>query len=270
MPSIIELVKDVFNVAVLGFVISFTALILNRRPLFRFFGLKPNSTQLTVYLSRLEIVPTGTIGIEDIYAGYVGPAINKYEYTAALKVKNLISSRFVSILPFKEWIGGQFVILADIQPDITEAPKKAEYGAIKLGNMVVIGSSIYNLAMEYYSKQKAVTTYYFDKDSRGNRIVKSRRGIYRDHDKIPCGDGKELGIVERVIDKGRVVYICAGIDINETCGSVEYLVNNWEELQKEFGDDKDFAICLVFAKGIANSGQFVEPEGRIDSYPPKS
>lgn len=49
------------------------------------FGLRKDAPFVSIYLSRLEILPAGTIGVgeEDITLGYSGPAINYVEYEGA-------------------------------------------------------------------------------------------------------------------------------------------------------------------------------------------
>jgi hypothetical protein len=51
---------------------------------------------------------------------------------------------------------------------------------------------------------------------------------------------------ERIIDheQKRIVFYVAGISELSTVGAANYLISEWEKLQRKYGDDRDFLIML--------------------------
>ncbi|HEX2623022.1 MAG TPA: hypothetical protein VHL11_22835, partial [Phototrophicaceae bacterium] len=104
-----QLVSVLFGIFISG-AVTFTITVIRwgiyarqRRQLLHLFGIKPANSQIVAYLSRLQILPGGTIAVGDetIRRGYKGPAINYVEYEGALKLRELLQGNLLVLPP--EW-----------------------------------------------------------------------------------------------------------------------------------------------------------------------
>lgn len=101
-----------------------------KNALFKFFGLSEQSPEITIYVSRLQIMPSGTVAVGDatINKGYSGPAINFVEYEGAYVLRNLLRSRLYTLLPrgfdtfMRFLLGNHHVRLLRLDPEIKPSP----------------------------------------------------------------------------------------------------------------------------------------------------
>ncbi len=242
-----------------GLILLITAITINRQHILRFFGINQKKSVLRIYVSRLEIKPRGTIGIEPIEVGYSGPAINQVEYQGALLIREALKSKWLSLLPNKlqDWLGNLSFVLMSVDPPIEVSPQQE--ADISYDNLVILGSSIYNLASKCYMEHPSCA-FYFTKNESGERVFRIRDGGLKDIELPGRSQGQELGIIQRIKDNkhGTVVFICAGLGTSATYGSARYLIENWRSLQRKY-HDADFSIFLAFKDQPRDSAAVVQP-----------
>jgi hypothetical protein len=246
-----------------------------RRALKNFFGLNQRSASVVVYFSRLQIKSGGTAGNEDIVGGYVGPAINKLEYDAALTLRDLLRPGVLTALP--KWL--KFILspisgrLEDIEVDFQLSPVKGGYTfSTSPKVIVVVGGAVYNSAAAYHGFRPAGAAagasaqheserakfFEFTRDAAGERAVRVVRGATA---AIPiqgrsAAPPEEIGTIERVNTKDGVsIFLCNGLGSAATYASVRYLAQHWRKLYDDFGSD-EFAIYLRLP-GQARDGENV-------------
>jgi len=222
----------------------------DRRRLLRFFGISNELPRLRIYVSRMEIRRGGSRGFKPIAEGYSGPAISKIEYEAALLVRDLLQSRFLAFSPkrLQGWLRQQYFTFISVDPQIHIAPKGLK--TVTFDNMILLGSSAYNLISNYYLEEHQSGHFCFVKAIHGEHeehALKIRAGGLNGIQVPGRSYEQELGIIQRINDSdhGNTVFICAGLGSTATYGSARYLVDNWRNLQSQYNDE-EFAICLAF------------------------
>ena len=253
---------------VAGLLLAILISVFNRRPLYRFFGITQSRPSIHIYLSRLQVKKKGTVAFEEIDNGYSGPAINILEYQAALLVVDVFKSAFVTKFPssVRRLLQGGHAGLLDVESTIDVCPSTLD--DVAATNLLLVGGQVYNLATKHYLGLQS-SVYYFAKSSDGERVIKARRGGFKQADCIPGRSrGQELGIIQRLRDpsSGALIYVCAGIGASATYGCVAYLARYWEKLHNEFGRD-DFGICLAFPGQSDYDADLVAKAVRVDHYP---
>ena len=236
--------------------ITFSAIFLvERQKLLRFLGVNRRAQDISIYVSRLEIKPGGTTGFENLTKGYHGPGIIRIEYKGALLVRDLLYLRFIARLPnsIKRIITEKYITLANIDPSIDVSPSKLD--EIPDHNLILLGSSIYNLATKEMLKQSSSEYEFFRKEN-GALSLRLRRECLE----IPGREaGRELGIIERINDtrKGRTTFICAGLGASATYGCARYLAENWRHLRRYYKEN-EFSLCLAFPNQKPNDDKVTD------------
>lgn len=249
---------------ILGVVAFIWISVIQRRQLFRFFGISRSALDLRVYLSQLQVQPGGTKGIEPVTHGYQGPAIVKLDYDAGLLLMDLFQPRALALIPdvLRDLLSAIFVTLAEVEAGIAITPTLADFSAEHdlAQNLVTCGSSIYNSVSAYYLKQERAF-YTFTKNAEGVRVLHARDPNAPHLELMGRDTGHELACIQRLKDPdfATTVFICAGLGSGATYGSVDYLVRNWRQLWRRYGDT-EFGLCLSFAMTNPDEMPTVEPQ----------
>lgn len=245
--------------AALGLITFIAIFLIERQRLLRFFGVSSKLPGLRLYLSRLEILPGGTKGIEEITKGYSGPAINKIEFEGALLLRNRLRSTVLGLFPrrFRDWLGQKHVSLIMLDPAIAISPTQT--GQIQFDNLVILGSSIYNYAAQKYLNHPS-SCFYFDKEANGERVIKIKTPSLAGTLLPGRSQQQEIAILQRINDiaQGNTVFLCSGLGASGTYGSARYLAKNWETIYRKYGCE-EFGLCLAFPNQEANSELVVDP-----------
>lgn len=257
--SVIANVITALIFAVLGISSYLAIFVTERQRLLRFFGVSNTLPRVRFYLSRMEIKPGGTVGFEPISKGYGGPSINKIEFEGALLVRNQLRSATLALLPkrLQDWLGQQHVSLIALDPTIDISPQ--DLSNVAFDNMVILGSSIYNLVAKHYLEHPSCHFCFAKKDN-GERVIKIKAGGLKDVEIPGRSSGRDLAILQRINDKehGNTVFLCSGLGASATFGSVRYLAENWKELYRKY-KGAEFALCLAFPNQAFDSEAVVNP-----------
>jgi hypothetical protein len=239
---------------------------IDRQKLFRFFGISSRNPTIRIYLSRLEIKPGGTSGIEPISEGYRGPGIARVEYDAALTLQRQLASRVAGLVPrgVKAWVQLRRPVLFRLEPRIAVSPPRGE--GLAQENMIVLGSSIYNSVSKSYLEH--TSSHFLFETEGGHRVVRVRRpgtpDITLRRVAANGSDRQEIGTIQRFNDHdhSRTVFICAGTGSTATAGSAEYLAAQWPALFRDHRNE-EFALYLIF-KGQCPDAEIVRPPDRVE------
>lgn len=244
--------------------------VIERRRLFHFFGVKPAALGIRIYVSCLEVLPGGTRGTQPIATGYVGPAMVQKEYESALLLRRLFQPTVLALIPdtLRDLLAALFVSLSKVEPGIEVAPAWRDNGhtfdADVSDNVIAIGGPIYNSVSRHYLDGQ--TFYYFEQ--KGNqRVIRKRSAGGADLEQLGRASGHELACIQRLKDRatGATIFIFAGLGSGATYGSVQYLVDNWNALQRQYRD-RDFGLCLSYETTDRDAYPTVRPRviDRID------
>ena len=88
-----EVVADVVAALLLGSVALLVSQLIRRRRIRTFFGITPGRETIKLFLSCIDVKPSGAIGTEKVTGGSQGTAINHLEYRYALDFAAAVESR---------------------------------------------------------------------------------------------------------------------------------------------------------------------------------
>jgi len=209
------------------------------RRLTRFFGISRRHPRLRVYFSRLNIQSGGAVDARGTPRSYAGVAIPEYE----LAIMDTVLRSFVS--PQPKWVPEALLKRLEslglfVRPEILLQASPARRQEIPFDNMIVLGSRGYNEVTGHYLE---TANAYLALDLESG-TVEVKRGARAGERIVSEGD---LAILLKIrdTDHGTVVFIGAGLGVNGTRGAVEYLMEHWAELQRDY-DDAEFGLCLRF------------------------
>lgn len=230
----------------------------NRKEVLHFFGINNKKPNASIYLSTLNIKPTGTTGVEAIDKGYIGAAINKLEYDGSLLIQHELKAKPLALLPknLQDWLGKESIELRTVDVPIKLSPSiNANKNSAFDNNLIILGTGVYNSLSHYYLKEYFIKHsnfypwyFYHAKDNKGQRIIGIHRRGFEDS---PIDKGRdnhvEPAFIQRIydVDCKITVFICAGLGSSATFGSARYLSENWRSLQQKFGN-AEFGVALLF------------------------
>ena len=232
----------------------------HRRELFRFFGITKDKQRLMVYLSTVFVQPFGSADFRGASRSFSGPAIPAIELAAVQPVLQLFLSPVLDGLPsrMREWLGdrGHWTFRL-VLPTFSASP--AETSQVQPENMLAVGSQYYNAAADLYAETENP---FLKMEQVGAqmriRVLKGPRSGDTFEARPESGD--DMAIVERLLDDAHntTIFIAAGLGVVGTRGAVQYLVDNWARLHKDFGVEP-FAVCLRFQDVAADPNAYRKP-----------
>lgn len=209
------------------------------KKLTQFFGISTKHPRLRVYFSRLNIPVGGSVDAQGTPRSYSGVAIPEYEFG----IMESLLQPFLMLQP--RWMPEAFVKrlrtwgLLTVPDIIFEASPSKEQD-IKSDNLALVGSQAYNEGTKYYlSRGNPYLTLVFD--NQGPAVIVARGKSKGE--KITTDT--DLAILLRIKDDehGTNVFVGAGLGVNGTRAAIEYLANNWEALEKNYGA-QEFGLCI--------------------------
>jgi len=231
-----------------------------RRELFRFFGITQDEQGFIVYLSTLFVLPGGSVDFRGTPRSFQGPAIAAAELGTFQPVSQLFLSPFLEGLPapIRAWLGNRVHwTFRQILPEFAPSPRDRR--EVEPTNMLTVGSQYYNTARDLYAN---TGNPFLKMEQAGRRMaIRVRKGP-RTGDVFESRPSRadDLAIVERLLDVAHktTVFIAAGMGVVGTRGAVQYLIDNWAGLYKDFGTEP-FAICLRFQDVASDPNAYKKP-----------
>jgi hypothetical protein len=226
---VINVVSDIVTILLLLLVAWLILVLTNRNRLLDFFGVR-KSRKIVVYLSNIRVIQGGSQGIDGQIRSYFGSAVVFSELFVATKFDELFS---YPLPTFDDKPGIlRKLLLTDVTVKLLLSPlndKQLESAA----SFITFGSPGYNKASDFF-EQKGSMAHFCQEN--GQMVV---NGVTIPNDGI-------YGFVERIVEteKDRSLYYVAGTTEPGTRGAADYLVTQWEKLQKRYGNEKDFVVVL--------------------------
>jgi hypothetical protein len=236
-----------------------------RGRLLQFFGINDRLRDASIFVSRLEVKPSGTTGIEDLHQGYIGPAIVRIEYDAALALKRRLDSNWLVHVPksLSALFRSSKHAFSSLNPqvDVSPPPDYADEDVKRVlsRNLILLGGVIHNLLAARCLRSDRS---FFDlrkNASGGWDVVLLTSGA--EQTLAGRSKGQELAIIQRITyrETGNTVVVCAGLGGGATHGSVLYLLEHYDTLQRRY-PQRDFGICLAWP-------QPKNPNGPLEGQP---
>jgi hypothetical protein len=185
-----------------------------RRALVNFFGVRQKK-YLRIY--------TGNIGNQDAPMGFVG-------YEEFNEAKNL-ESLFKSVIP---GLGDQpgllrFLQLSDVHTEVL--PASHQDTSVKLDCCIIsLGASNSNRASSLIEKELHSPVRY--------------DGLTLHIPNLEPISNRQQGVVVRICANGHHYFYVAGGTEPTTAGCARYLIKNWREMRKKYGDDSSFYYLI--------------------------
>jgi hypothetical protein len=254
-----EVVADVVAALLLGSVALLVSQLIRRRRIRTFFGITPGRETIKLFLSCIDVKPSGAIGTEKVTGGSQGTAINHLEYRYALDFAAAVESRPLvrvlhSIDP-SDWRTAQPVnCRIEVGPSCTSYLNRGsevmldEVRQVVHGSecVVLVGGAIYNVVTKCILEADAQVQFIRD-DSRGSlprRGIKVTMGTSNPHEfyrEDPVADaalglkeGREYFIIRRFVWEQVTVFMCAGTCTAGTVAALRMLTS-WRTLQRDLG-----------------------------------
>lgn len=201
-----------------------------RRRLLRFFGIL-SSRRIVVYLSHLQIVAGGALDIMGIPRSYEGTAVAFGEMAVGSQFRDLFNY-FVPSLSENPGFLSQLLI-SDVQVQVLASPLNQQQ-VERATSFITLGSPFYSAASAFAETSGSQAKF----DLAAPTIIVA--GI------APVAH-TDYGFVERIIDSNRrSVFYAAGLPELGTIGAANYLAEQWSQLSKKYGNDRNFLVMLEF------------------------
>ena len=226
-----------------------------RRRFVDFFGLGRDG-QITVHLSNLWD-PAST-------AGPVGYTISRHEFQVTRTVNQLFGSASMRLPEMARGLVDGLWLRQIPQPDVVISPADGSQVSIATSS-IIVGGATRNAARALYV-DSALPFIGFDTEERSLRKHSGQKNVSRVQIFRGFRAGENIdsslnpAILEKIHDgtRGITLFFCLGARGDTTWAAAEYLVRNWAELRREFGD-REFALCLGFPAGASYLDHYVEP-----------
>lgn len=231
-----------------------------RRRKLRFFGIVGPHAKQTVYLSTLFVRAFGASNYTMEPRSFSGPAVPSYEFATLEALHQLWREPTLENLPklLRPTLGRLSWRLQPVQLDSRSSPRSAaevEFG----GSIVAVGGQHYNVVTKLFLD--TLRPYLTISDDGGSIVLlASEESIVGNTSDKAALEFEDYGILQRLFHPptNTTALIVAGLGTTGTTGAAFYLVKNWHDLSKRFGQEP-FAVCLGFKNVRSNPNSFLEP-----------
>lgn len=191
---------------------------------------------LIIYLSRIEVLPTGSLGVDGVPRNFAGPAVTASEASAAARLAGI----FEYLIPGLESQPGilKRLFIRDISVSVQPSPTSVQQ-IPRDASIVTVGAPGYNCVSQWAQRQL------------NPKVVFSPN-----NDALVTHAGRSLsdpatGMVQVLYDaqNSRRVFYLGGITEVGTLASLLYLALNWRELKKNIGKQEVFAGLVQLSNG---------------------
>jgi len=234
-----------FVLVLFGYVIYH---ITGRRRLLAFFHVGQEKRFVT-YLSRVTVAAGGSVGVDGRPRSFAGPTFALSE----VELIGLIQRLFNYITPGVDSLPGFFksLLISDVTTEFLPSPLSPS-DIDSQAPFLAFGSPAYNAASQRIQNDYNPLAS-FDSDHDG--ITVHNLGIMRD----PI-----IGFLVRARNNssGQIAYYAAGPASVGTSGAAIYLIKNWRNLQKRYGNDNPFVVLLRFRSNDPKQFEVVLEKGQ--------
>ena len=219
-----------------------------RKRLLSFFHVLQEKRFVT-YLSRITVAAGGSVGVDGQPRSFAGPTFSLSE----VELIGLIQRLFNYITPGVDTLPGflKSLLISDVATEFLPSPLSPS-DIDSQAPFLALGSPAYNAASQRIQNDYSPFAK-FDSDNVG--ITVHNLGTMRD----PL-----IGFVVRArnISTGKIAYYAAGPASVGTSGAAIYLIKNWRNLQKKYGNDDPFVVLLRFRSDDPRQFEVIVEKGQ--------
>jgi hypothetical protein len=204
-----------------------------RRRIRAFFGLEGHS-ELRVYISRIQVLNQGSVGVEGVPLPYQNVAVDSYEMYEAMSLQFLFRDFLRSIFNRFARLGNFHI--SDVNVSVYPSPIQQDLQT-EQGPFIAIGGPAYTGAARFVEAE-------FRPEVRCEGVaIRVNDRLYGE------GDGR-WGFIQRIIDqpRDRTIFYVAGLGTFGTVAAAHYLRSNWRQLHSWYGSRTAFYV-LVWGPG---------------------
>jgi hypothetical protein len=223
----------------------------------RFFGLG-RVRRVAVYLSNLWDPQASRTGRKEGYT------ISLHELRAAQSVDQLFGSAPLRLPDLVRGLVDALWLHRQVQCAIEVSPLNVEVADLER-NLIIVGGSARNTLRAHYLDAQLPTATLARENEAADGHLESQRGqqitiAHGGSKREVSSAGANLAIVEKCQDpnRGTILFFCLGFRADSTWAATEYLIRNWKNLAREFGDSA-FVICLAFPYTERYLEEYKEP-----------
>jgi hypothetical protein len=222
--------------------------ITGRRQLLAFFHVGQEKRFVT-YLSRVTVAAGGSVGIDGRPRSFAGPTFALTE----VELIGLIQRLFNYITPGVDSLPGflKSILISDVTNEFLPSPLSPS-DVDSQAPFLALGSPAYNAASQRIQADYSPLAR-FDSENLG--ITVHNLGTMSD----PL-----IGFLVRARNNstGQIAYYAAGPASVGTSGAAIYLIKNWRNLQKKYGNDNPFVVLLRFRTDDPKQFEVVVEKGQ--------
>ncbi|MBN1291375.1 MAG: hypothetical protein JXB48_06005 [Candidatus Latescibacteria bacterium] len=247
-----DVLSNIVFWAALGLVTNVFILRKARVKFLIFFGTNKNK-HYTVFLSNLWD-PSSTVE-EDVENAKI---ISGFEFQITKMMGNLFGTSSYSLPEVVQgfvdsfWVGKNIKLFLKVSPVKKEKVSKATFS----NSMIIVGSTIKNSLRRYMLENNMLKVIIDGEHSSEPQDINKNNlhpefTVLSGHEKgkIPKKDDcSRIGLIEKHVyndEEEIVIFLCVGIDGKATLATVEYLVNNWRDLNRRHKNNS-FSRLLWF------------------------
>lgn len=199
----------------------------------RWMGMTSKKPALQIYASNLTIKAAGAEPVEGeaVTVGFTGAAMNEKEYLSALRLRDsLRPSRII------EAVSDLFRRRVE-ETDVHVCPRKWDERRVPHSNLVFLGSPIYNSGTKHYLEGQTRVRFLSETPEGGpkQRVLRVDDQNYMRSLGADGGYSNDFGVIYRMEQNSRSIFICAGLGSEATCEAASYLATRWKEIKAEYG-----------------------------------
>lgn len=270
---LINLFSDlIFSLLTIAF-FYFIYVVKQRKMMLHFFNIS-SKKKIVIYISNLEVIKFGSIGVDGRKYSFQGRAIPFEESTAAAHLKNQFNY-FVLSQGGNDGLINK-ILLSDIETIVFPAPADGELFEQNT-TVISIGLPPYNkvseIIQEKHNPIARFETQQISEDINGQNKTPSQYNSNvgtANVSNFPNTSGSSIsdsqfgeeaiisikgvspysdcsiGFIQRLYDSvnNRNIFYVAGLSENSTAGSVYYLSSKWKDIYAKYGKRKPFLILL--------------------------
>jgi hypothetical protein len=249
MPTVGDILLEIAPYTI-GIILTLFSLIIfglsKQRKLLGFLGVDERSRRVIVYLSSLLIPHGCALGFDRQPRSYQGIAIPTGELSIGTPLSRALTiDPFESIPPvFRKRLQEKNALFRQTKVDVYASPMDEREIDFSTRSIITDGSQGYNVVTNYCIRHNLGQLQITD-DGKTIRIVK---GKHQGEIISPPSNKHDIAILERIVDRSRndtTIIIGAGLGVVGTTGAIQYLMDHWQELNKNYGN-KEFALVLQF------------------------
>lgn len=227
--------------------ISFIAVVLSKQlKLFKFLGIDKERRPTAVYLSSLFIPCGCAVGFDGLPRSYQGITIPTEELSISARLAKAFTIDPFEYIPpvVSKSIQKKYAFFRPLTVNINASPMKENEIDFSTHSIITAGSQAYNVVTNHCVSHNLAQL----QISHNGTAIQVMMGNNKGEVIQPATNHHDIAILERLVDHERndtTIIIGAGLGVIGTMGAIQYLIDNWQEMEKTYRK-REFALVLQF------------------------